>query len=73
MTDTRELIIREFMKEYAEREDGAVTVKGLCASVPVARTTFYQKPREIATAITRGNSFFVLSYSNRIKKTRKGR
>ncbi len=41
MTDTRELIIREFMKEYAEREDGAVTVKGLCASVPVARTTFY--------------------------------
>ena len=41
MTDTRELIIREFMKEYAEREDGAVTVKGLCASVPVARTTCY--------------------------------
>ena len=37
----REAIQREFMREYCEKSYGEITVKGLCANTPVARTTFY--------------------------------
>ena len=39
--DSRSAIKKQFMKEYEKREFGAITVKALCASTPVARTTFY--------------------------------
>ncbi len=39
--DTKEAIKQEFLKEYRERDFSRITVKGLCASTPVARTTFY--------------------------------
>lgn len=39
--DTKEAIKRQFIKEYAVKDIHSFTVKGLCASVPIARTTFY--------------------------------
>lgn len=39
--DTKEAIKAQFMKEYMGKEFSQITVKGLCASTPVARTTFY--------------------------------
>ena len=39
--DTRSASKNQFMKEYAGKDFSAMTVKGLCATVPVARTTFY--------------------------------
>lgn len=39
--DTREAIKARFMKEYARKDFSEITVKGLCAATPVARTTFY--------------------------------
>ena len=41
MSDTREAIKKQFMKEYRDKDFAAITVKGLCAATPVARTTFY--------------------------------
>ena len=37
----KEIIKRQFMKEYTKKSFSMITVKGLCASTPVARTTFY--------------------------------
>ena len=45
--DTREAIRREFMRAYARERVDRITVKGLCASVPVARTTFYAHYRNV--------------------------
>lgn len=45
--DTREAIRREFMRTYARERVDRITVKGLCASVPVARTTFYAHYRNV--------------------------
>ena len=39
--DTKEIIKAQFMEEYAKKEFSRITVKGLCAAAPVARTTFY--------------------------------
>ena len=39
--DTKESIKRQFMKEYSNKVFSLITVKGLCAATPVARTTFY--------------------------------
>ena len=45
--DTREAISREFMRAYARKRLDRITVKGLCAAVPVARTTFYAHNRNV--------------------------
>lgn len=37
---TREASRAEFMRMYAQEGLDRITVKGLCAAVPVARTTF---------------------------------
>ncbi len=39
--DTKEAIKVQFMNEYARKDFSDITVKGLCAATPVARTTFY--------------------------------
>ena len=39
--ETREAIRRAFMRAYATERLDRITIKGLCAQVPVARTTFY--------------------------------
>ena len=39
--DTKEAIKTQFMKEYMSKDFSQITVKGLCGSTPVARTTFY--------------------------------
>lgn len=39
--DTKEAIKIQFMKEYMSKDFSQITVKGLCAGTPVARTTFY--------------------------------
>ena len=39
--DTKEAIKVQFMNEYARKVFSDITVKGLCAATPVARTTFY--------------------------------
>ena len=39
--DSRSAIKIQFMKEYARKDFPTITVKALCASTPVARTTFY--------------------------------
>lgn len=39
--DSRSAIKVQFIKEYARKDFQAITVKALCASTPVARTTFY--------------------------------
>ncbi|MBQ9305795.1 TetR/AcrR family transcriptional regulator [Butyrivibrio sp.] len=38
---TKEAIKTQFMKEYMNKDFSQITVKGLCGSTPVARTTFY--------------------------------
>ncbi|MDO4537878.1 MAG: TetR/AcrR family transcriptional regulator [Coriobacteriales bacterium] len=45
--DTREAIRAEFMRTYAQVPLDRITVKGLCAAVPVARTTFYAHYRNV--------------------------
>ncbi len=45
--DTREAIRAEFMRLYAHERLDRITVKGLCAAVPVARTTFYAHYRNV--------------------------
>ncbi len=45
--DTRDAIRTEFMRIYERESMGRITVKGLCAAVPVARTTFYAHYRNI--------------------------
>lgn len=44
---TREAIRDEFMRAYAREGLDRMTVKGLCAAVPVARTTFYSHYRNL--------------------------
>ncbi|MBQ9005068.1 MAG: hypothetical protein IJ092_01720 [Atopobiaceae bacterium] len=44
---TREAIRRKFMRIYAQERLDRITVKGLCAAVPVARTTFYAHYRNV--------------------------
>lgn len=44
---TREAIRAEFMRFYARERMDRITVKGLCAAVPVARTTFYAHYRNV--------------------------
>lgn len=39
--DKKEAIKVQFMNEYARKVFSDITVKGLCAATPVARTTFY--------------------------------
>lgn len=39
--DAREAIRAQFMVQYMKKDFAAITVKGLCAGAPVARTTFY--------------------------------
>ncbi len=39
--DAREAIRSQFMQKYMHKDFTAITVKGLCAAAPVARTTFY--------------------------------
>lgn len=38
---TKEIIQKEFISEYAQKDYNRITVKEICANVPVARTTFY--------------------------------
>lgn len=45
--DTRDAIRTEFMRIYEHERVDRITVKGLCAAVPVARTTFYAHYRNI--------------------------
>ena len=45
--DTRDAIRTEFMRAYARERMDRITVKGLCAAVPVARTTFYAHYRNV--------------------------
>lgn len=47
LLDTREAIRREFMRMYEHERVDRITVKGLCAAVPVARTTFYSHYRNV--------------------------
>ena len=44
---TREAIRAEFMRMYACERLDRITVKALCAAVPVARTTFYAYYRNV--------------------------
>lgn len=44
---TREASRAEFMRMYAQEGLDRITVKGLCAAVPVARTTFYAHYRNV--------------------------
>ena len=39
--DAREAIRSQFMVQYMQKDFTDITVKGLCAAAPVARTTFY--------------------------------
>ncbi len=39
--DAKEAIRSQFMTQYAQKDFTDITVKGLCAATPVARTTFY--------------------------------
>ena len=39
--DAKEAIKTQFMKEYVKKDFAQISVKGLCAATPVARTTFY--------------------------------
>lgn len=39
--DTKDAIKETFLLEYAKKDYARINVKGLCAAVPVARTTFY--------------------------------
>ena len=39
--DAKTAIKKQFMKEYTHKDFARITVKGLCAGAPVARTTFY--------------------------------
>ena len=39
--DAKEAIKAQFMKEYIKKDFALISVKGLCAATPVARTTFY--------------------------------
>ncbi|MBO5567871.1 MAG: TetR/AcrR family transcriptional regulator [Clostridia bacterium] len=39
--DAKEAIRLQFMTQYAQKDFTDITVKGLCAAAPVARTTFY--------------------------------
>ena len=41
MLDTRAAIKKQFMAEYGKKNFALISVKGLCAATPVARTTFY--------------------------------
>ena len=45
--DIRAAIRARFMGMYAEERLDCITVKGLCAAVPVARTTFYAYYRNV--------------------------
>jgi len=45
--DTCEAIRREFVRMYACERMDRITIKGLCAAVPVARTTFYAYYRNV--------------------------
>lgn len=45
--DARNAIRTEFMRIYERERVDRITVKGLCAAVPVARTTFYAHYRNI--------------------------
>lgn len=45
--DTCEAIRAEFMRAYARERLDRITVKALCATVPVARTTFYAHYRNV--------------------------
>ena len=45
--DTRDAIRTEFMRIYERERMDHITVKGLCAAVPVARTTFYSHYRNV--------------------------
>lgn len=45
--DTREAIRAAFMRSYARERFDRIMVKGLCAAVPVARTTFYAHYRNV--------------------------
>lgn len=39
--DTRQSIKKQFMELYTKKDFASISVKELCAAVPVARTTFY--------------------------------
>ena len=41
MNQTKKLIYNAFMKLYDKQEYEKITVKELCATIPIARTTFY--------------------------------
>lgn len=47
LVNTREAIRAEFMRMYARERLDRITVKSLCAAVPVARTTFYAHYRNV--------------------------
>lgn len=53
-SNTERAIETEFMREYAAKDFDRITVKELCANVPVARTTFYahyQNTDEVLEAV----------------------
>ncbi|MCY7190914.1 TetR/AcrR family transcriptional regulator [Streptococcus gallolyticus] len=39
--DTKENIQQTFVRQYAQKDYAMMTIKDLCAAVPIARTTFY--------------------------------
>ena len=39
--DSKDAIKKQFLIEYGKKDFASITVKGLCAATPVARTTFY--------------------------------
>ena len=45
--DTRQAMRAEFMRMHARQSMNRITVKALCAAVPVARTTFYAHYRNV--------------------------
>ena len=47
LVDTREAIRATFMRMYVCERLDCITVKGLCAATPVARTTFYAHYRNV--------------------------
>lgn len=48
MTETKDMIKASFLSLYSKRAYGEITVKELCAEVPIARTTFYSYYSNIA-------------------------